>query len=44
MSENALEFVLAELLVRAQSGTLTVAAPESGETVIVLDLPAPAQS
>ncbi len=44
VSEHALEFVFAELLVRAQSGNLTVAAPDAGETVIVLDLPAPAQS
>ncbi len=43
VADHALEFVLAELLVRAQSGTLNVSAPESGETVIVIDLPAPAQ-
>ncbi len=41
VSETALEFVLADSIVRAQGGTLTVDASDGDETVIVMDLPAP---
>ena len=42
---TALEFVLAEQLVRAQGGRLLVDASEADETLVVLDLPAlPAES
>jgi len=40
-AENALEFVVADDIVRALGGTLTIHAGEGGETVLVLDLPAP---
>ena len=38
---NALAFAVAEVLVRAQGGALTLDGSEGHETVIVLDLPAP---
>jgi DNA-binding NtrC family response regulator len=37
---NALEFAVAELLVRSQGGSLTLDTGERSETVLVLDLPA----
>ncbi len=37
---NALEFVIAELLIRAQGGSLALDTSDRNETVIVLDLPA----
>jgi hypothetical protein len=40
---TALEFVLAEQLVAAQGGRLRVDASEADETLVVLDLPAPAE-
>ena len=40
-SENALEFAVAEAIVRAQGGTLAIDTSDGNETVIVLDLPAP---
>jgi len=39
-AENALEFVVAEAVARAQGGALTIQA-EGDETVLLLDLPAP---
>jgi DNA-binding NtrC family response regulator len=39
-AENALEFVIAEAVIRAQGGDLAVDAGET-ETVVVVDLPAP---
>jgi DNA-binding NtrC family response regulator len=42
-AENALEFVVAEAIARAQGGALAIQAGDEGnETVLVLDLPAPA--
>ena len=40
-AENALEFAVAEAVVRAQGGALAIQAGEADETVLVLDLPAP---
>jgi DNA-binding NtrC family response regulator len=40
-AENALEFVVAETVIRAQDGALAVQSGEGNETVLVLDLPAP---
>ncbi len=40
--ETSLEFALAEAIVRAHNGGFAVEAGESGETVILADLPAPA--
>jgi DNA-binding NtrC family response regulator len=40
-AENALEFVVAETVVRNQGGSLAVQAAEGDETILVLDLPAP---
>jgi DNA-binding NtrC family response regulator len=37
---NALDFAIAELLIRAQGGVLTLDASDRNETVIVIDLPA----
>jgi len=37
---NALGFAIADLLVRAQSGAMTVDSGERGETLLLLDLPA----
>jgi len=39
-ASNALEFVIAELLIRAQGGSLALDTSDRNETVIVLDLPA----
>jgi signal transduction histidine kinase len=39
--EGSLELMIAELVVRAQGGTLSLASTEGEETVIVIDLPAP---
>ena len=41
-AENALEFVIAEAVIRAQRGSLTVDGGDA-ETVVVVDLPAPGQ-
>ncbi len=38
-SETALDLVIAELLVRADGGTLAVSGEGAGETVVVVDLP-----
>jgi DNA-binding NtrC family response regulator len=40
-AENAIEFVVAEAVARAQGGVLTIEAGEDDETVLLLDLPAP---
>jgi signal transduction histidine kinase len=40
-AENALEFVVAEAVVRAQRGAFALQTPEVDETILVLDLPAP---
>jgi hypothetical protein len=39
--ENSIELLIAELIVRAQGGRLTLGASEAEERVIVVDLPAP---
>jgi hypothetical protein len=39
-AENALEFIIAEAVIRAQGGTMAVDAG-GAETVVVVDLPAP---
>ena len=41
-AENALEFVVAEAVVRAQGGAFTIQTPDADETILLLDLPAPA--
>ncbi|MCG8590027.1 MAG: hypothetical protein MJE66_12120 [Proteobacteria bacterium] len=41
VSETALEFVVAEAIVRSQGGTLTVDTTDAQESVVVVDLPAP---
>jgi len=41
-AENALEFVVAEAVVRAQGGAFTIQTPNADETILLLDLPAPA--
>lgn len=40
-AENALEFVVTQAVARAQGGAMAIQAGERGETVLVLDLPAP---
>jgi hypothetical protein len=40
-AENALEFVVAEAVVRAQGGAFAIETPDADETILVLDLPAP---
>jgi len=40
-AENALEFAIADAIVRAHGGVLAIDSGEGDETVIVLDLPAP---
>ncbi len=40
-AENALEFVVAEAVVRAQGGAFTIQTADADETILVLDLPAP---
>jgi len=40
-AENALEFVIAEAVARAQGGALAIQVGKGDETVLVLDLPAP---
>jgi len=40
-AENALEFVVAEAIVRAQGGAFTIQTADADETVLLLDLPAP---
>jgi signal transduction histidine kinase len=42
VAETALDLVLAELLVRAQGGTFHLDTAAGRETVVVIDLPAPA--
>jgi signal transduction histidine kinase len=42
MAENALEFLVAETVVRAQGGAFAIQTAEADETLLVLDLPAPA--
>ncbi len=44
LRETVLEHAVAESVVRAQGGTLTVDNSDASETVIVIDLPAPPQS
>jgi DNA-binding NtrC family response regulator len=39
--ENSIEMLIAELIVRAQGGRLTLGASEAEERVLVVDLPAP---
>lgn len=39
--ESSLELMIAEIVVRAQGGTLTLTATDAEETVLVIDLPAP---
>ena len=39
---TSIEIVLPELAIRSQGGTLTVDSTDAEETVILLDLPAPA--
>jgi hypothetical protein len=39
--EASLEFIVAEAVVRAQGGTLTLDTTENHEAVVVIDLPAP---
>jgi DNA-binding NtrC family response regulator len=39
--ENSIELLIAELIVRAQGGRLTLGASEAEERVLVVDLPAP---
>jgi signal transduction histidine kinase len=41
--ETALSLLVAETLIRAQGGTLTIDSTDSHESVIVVDLPAPAE-
>jgi signal transduction histidine kinase len=41
-AENALEFVVAEAVVRAQGGAFAIQTPDADETILLLDLPAPA--
>lgn len=40
MTENSLEFAMADLIVRAQGGSLAITSTDGDETVIVIDLPA----
>jgi hypothetical protein len=42
LRNTSIEIVLAELLIGSQGGTLTVDTTDAEETVILLDLPAPA--
>ena len=39
--QNSIELLIAELIVRAQGGRLTLGASEAEERVLVVDLPAP---
>ena len=39
--ENSLELMIAEIVVRAQGGTLGISSTDGEETVILIDLPAP---
>ncbi len=39
---DALDFAIADLLVRSQGGSLTLDSGDRGETILLLDLPAPA--
>jgi len=39
---NALDFAVVDLLVRSQGGSLTIDSSDRSETILVLDLPAPA--
>jgi len=41
-ADNALEFAICDLLIRAQGGALALDTSDADETVLVLDLPAPA--
>jgi len=43
-AEASIEFIVAEAVVRAQGGRFTLDSTESHETVVVIDLPAPAAS
>jgi hypothetical protein len=40
LAEHSLEIVVAELVIRAQGGSLAIATTEGEETVILTDLPA----
>ena len=42
-TETALEFLIAEAIVKAQGGAMTLDTTDGQETVIVIDLPAPPQ-
>lgn len=39
-AENAMEFAMAEAIIRAQGGSFAIDAGEGGETVVILDIPA----
>jgi DNA-binding NtrC family response regulator len=39
-AENAVEFAIAQAIIRAQGGTFAIDAAEGGETVVLLDIPA----
>jgi hypothetical protein len=39
-SETSLDFLIAEAIVRAQGGAMTIDTTDAQETVIVIDLPA----
>ena len=39
-AENAMEFAIAQAIIRAQGGTFAIDAAEGGETVVLLDIPA----
>jgi hypothetical protein len=41
LRETVLEYAVAEALVRAQDGTMTVDNTDAQETLVVIDLPAP---
>jgi len=41
--DTALSLLVAETLIRAQGGSLTIDSTDSQESVIVVDLPAPAE-
>jgi signal transduction histidine kinase len=42
--ENAIEFVVADWVIRSQGGTLVIDTTDSHESVIVIDLPAPSSA
>jgi DNA-binding NtrC family response regulator len=42
LAENSLDLMIAEIIIRAQGGDFAVAATDGEETLIVVDLPAPA--